>query len=234
MTNHPFRMKQLNHYTFITDEPRPECGFSRNVHSAWCLPSQIPSCMNKKADGNFRIIKNSIDDHGTVYSFCSECKRFICEGDGDIPPHTKSYCKQAHRIPGYSLPYGHPYSIKKSQHDLPFQPVSNVLSPTKFDVAKAWTKLQKSYDDIMSESNTSKSKSSDDDDEWEESTMEITTEYIVTARCKSGSTLSSSDNNSAYRSSSDWIPVSLTTFLPGRHALVRILQEARHRQKHEM
>lgn len=79
---------------------------------------------------------------------------------------------------------------------------------TKFDVAKAWTKLQKSYDEIMSESNTSKSKSSDDDDdEWDESTMEITTEYIVTARCKSGSTLSSSDNNSAYRSSSDWIPV---------------------------
>jgi hypothetical protein len=83
---------------------------------------------------------------------------------------------------------------------------------TKFDVAKSWTKLQKSYDEVMSESNTN-SKTNGDDDEWDESTMEITTEYIVTARCKSGSSPSSSSassdntNNSAYRSSSDWIPV---------------------------
>ena len=138
-------MKQLNHFTFITDEPRPECGFSRNAHSAWCVPSLLPSFMNKKADDNFRIIKRSIDDHGTVYSFCSKCMQFICEGDGDVPPHTKSYCKQAHKIQNYSLPVGHPFSIKKLQHDLASQPnvetnrapTSNVETdeaPTSIDV----------------------------------------------------------------------------------------------------
>lgn len=81
---------------------------------------------------------------------------------------------------------------------------------TKFDVAKAWNKLQRSYDEIMADSNKSSGSSSDED--WDEATMEITTEYIVTARSKSGlsSTASASNinnNNSAYRSSSDWVPV---------------------------
>jgi hypothetical protein len=80
-----------------------------------------------------------------------------------------------------------------------------------FDVSKAWIKSQKLYDELMHEStrafNAAKA-SSDDDDDDDVANADITTEYIVAARCRAeGNANGNNVNNSAMRSASDWIPV---------------------------
>ena len=75
-------------------------------------------------------------------------------------------------------------------------------SDKKYDVAKSMIKSEKLYDELMSESMKALQV---DDDEWDESTMEITTEYIVAARCIPGSI--STKASGAIASASDWVPV---------------------------
>lgn len=61
----------------------------------------------------------------------------------------------------------------------------------KFDIASAMMKSEKLYDELMAESARALNS-----DEWvDESDMDITTEYIVTARCRTD------------RALSDWVPV---------------------------
>ncbi|KAL7539598.1 hypothetical protein ACHAXR_009416 [Thalassiosira sp. AJA248-18] len=71
----------------------------------------------------------------------------------------------------------------------------------KYDISKAMIKQEKLYNELMSES----IKALNAADEWDEAGLDITTEYIIAARCKPGSTLVKA--NSAIVSASDWIPV---------------------------
>ncbi|KAL7539409.1 hypothetical protein ACHAWF_006399 [Thalassiosira exigua] len=75
-------------------------------------------------------------------------------------------------------------------------------SPDKFDVAKAAIKSEKLYDELMSESIKALTS-----DEWDESEVDVTTEYIVAARRRPGAASTKSANGGACASSSDWIPV---------------------------
>ena len=68
----------------------------------------------------------------------------------------------------------------------------------KYDVAKSMIKSEKLYDDLMAESIKALQQEDDDD-------IEITTEYIIAARCEPGSTLAKA--SSAISAASDWVPV---------------------------
>ena len=68
----------------------------------------------------------------------------------------------------------------------------------KYDVAKSMVKSEKLYDDLMAESIKALQQEDDDD-------IEITTEYIIAARCEPGSTLAKA--SSAISAASDWVPV---------------------------
>ena len=68
----------------------------------------------------------------------------------------------------------------------------------KYDVAKSMIKSEKLYDDLMADSIKALQKEDDDD-------IEITTEYIIAARCEPGSTLAKA--SSAISAASDWVPV---------------------------
>jgi hypothetical protein len=79
-----------------------------------------------------------------------------------------------------------------------------------YDVAKAWIKSQKLYDEIMSESTRAFNAAPDDvDGDGEPGVIaDVATEYIVAARCRAGDGGGGRGNgNSALRSASDWIPV---------------------------
>ena len=71
-------------------------------------------------------------------------------------------------------------------------------SEKKYDVAKSMIKSEKLYDDLIAES--MKALQQDDDDD-----IEITTEYIIAARCDPSS--STSKASSAISAASDWVPV---------------------------
>lgn len=84
-----------------------------------------------------------------------------------------------------------------------------------YDVAKAWLKSKKLYDELLSESNKvlftvdedgGLDTSSVDSSEGPE---DITTEYIIAARCRLPETGGGNNSNllAALRSASDWIPV---------------------------
>ena len=68
----------------------------------------------------------------------------------------------------------------------------------KYDVAKSMIKSEKLYDDLMAESMKALQQEDDED-------IEITTEYIIAARCEPGSTLAKA--SSAISALSDWVPV---------------------------
>ena len=77
-----------------------------------------------------------------------------------------------------------------------------------YDVAKAWIKSQKLYDELMSESTRAFNAASDDG--GDDDVADLTTEYIVAARCRAeanGSNGNSGNGNLALRYASDWIPV---------------------------
>ena len=86
-----------------------------------------------------------------------------------------------------------------------------------YDVAKAWLKSKKLYDELLYESNKV-SFTVDEDGGLDtssvdsgEGTEDITTEYIIAARCRlpetGGGNNGYTNNNAALRSASDWIPV---------------------------
>ena len=70
----------------------------------------------------------------------------------------------------------------------------------KYDVAKSMIKSEKLYDDLMAES--IKALQQDDDDD-----VEITTEYIIAARCDPSSIQAKGKASSAISAASDWVPV---------------------------
>ena len=74
----------------------------------------------------------------------------------------------------------------------------------KYDVAKSMIKNEKYYDELMTES----VRSLQNEDEWvNDNDIEITTQYIIAARCAPGSiTSKDSKTNSALAAASDWIP----------------------------
>jgi len=72
----------------------------------------------------------------------------------------------------------------------------------KYDIAKAMVKSEKLYDEIMSDSLKALNS-----DEWDEDSMDITSEYVITARCTPGTTLAKKEAGGALASASDWIPV---------------------------
>ena len=79
-------------------------------------------------------------------------------------------------------------------------------SSAPFDVAKAMMRSEKLYDELM----TGSSKASNGPDEWDElfgtdDAVDITSEYIIAARGKHGTTLPKA--NSALVAASDWVPV---------------------------
>jgi hypothetical protein len=80
-----------------------------------------------------------------------------------------------------------------------------------YDVAKAWIKSQKLYDELMSESTRAFIAASDDG--GDDDIADLTTEYIVAARCRAeanngnGNVGSNGNGNLALRYASDWIPV---------------------------
>lgn len=83
-----------------------------------------------------------------------------------------------------------------------------------YDVAKAWLKSKKLYDELLSESNKVSFTVDEDgglDSSSVDSGEDITTEYIIAARCRlpetGGGNNSNTNNNAALRSASDWIPV---------------------------
>jgi hypothetical protein len=86
-----------------------------------------------------------------------------------------------------------------------------------YDVAKAWLKSKKLYDELLSETNKV-SFTVDEDGGLDTSIVDsgegpedITTEYIIAARCRlpetGGGNNGNTNNNAALRSASDWIPV---------------------------
>jgi hypothetical protein len=92
---------------------------------------------------------------------------------------------------------------------------SGESNKASYDVAKAWLKSKKLYDELLSESNKV-SFTVDEDGGLDTTNVEgeaedITTEYIIAARCRlpetSGGNNSNTNNNAALRSASDWIPV---------------------------
>ena len=108
---YPYTTIKVNGFTYITNEPRPECGFSRNPASPWYKPVHPDN-------GGFRIIKLSSNDIGKLYCYCSKCFQWILDGVGDIPPHTTKFCKAAHRNPTtFQLPVDHPFMFKKVEFD---------------------------------------------------------------------------------------------------------------------
>ena len=76
-----------------------------------------------------------------------------------------------------------------------------------YDVAKAWIKSQKLYDELMSESTRAFNAASDDG--GDDDVADLTTEYIVAARCRAEGNGSGNNGNGnlALRYASDWIPV---------------------------
>jgi len=73
----------------------------------------------------------------------------------------------------------------------------------KYDIAKAMIKSEKRYDELMSDSIKALAAAGEYDTD-----IDITTEYIVTARSKPGATLAKKkEANGALLSASDWIPV---------------------------
>ena len=112
MMNRPtFTTIKVNDFTYITNEPCPGHGFSRNPASPWFRPAS-------SGNGSYRIFKKSKVDIGKIYCYCSKCFQWMLEGVGDVPPHTKKFCKAAHGNPNtFSLPADHPYMVKKMTMD---------------------------------------------------------------------------------------------------------------------
>ncbi|KAL3823445.1 hypothetical protein ACHAXA_010205 [Cyclostephanos tholiformis] len=83
-----------------------------------------------------------------------------------------------------------------------------------YDVAKAWIKSQKLYDELMHESTRAFNAANPSSELLDDDVgADITTEYIVAARCRAeasgggGGNNNNNNINSALRSASDWIPV---------------------------
>lgn len=71
----------------------------------------------------------------------------------------------------------------------------------KYDVAKAMIKSEKLYDELLAESTRALNS-----DEWDEDEMDITSEYIITARGTPGAAMKK-EAAGALACASDWIPV---------------------------
>jgi hypothetical protein len=99
---------------------------------------------------------------------------------------------------------------KKNKKNASNKGMGGKKTSDKFDTAKAMIKSDKLYEKLMADSNRALNA-----EDWNEATRDITTEYIVTARCKPGSTLAKA--NDALIAASDWIPVSQLVIVRSVH-----------------
>jgi hypothetical protein len=102
-------------------------------------------------------------------------------------------------------------SSKNNSRGMGKKESSSTDAKQPYDVAKAWIKSQKLYDELMSESTRAFNAAPDDggDDDETGVIADVTTEYIVAARCRAEANGNGGNgsNNGALRYASDWIPV---------------------------